>query len=218
MSIAAPAFETRVRPQPPAVVQAGRTRLVTQHDPVHDAILWRCHTRVEKFKGEWSARRIKEYMEQFDEDMILAGLATELYERVEHEGNLLMTAGATNLWNGLTTAGLAAPYNNTNAALGVGDSSTAAAVGQTNLQGAVNVTDRVRKPMNASFPSVTTNQVQFQATFGTGDANFNWQEWGTFNNVTDASGTMLNRVAGASLLGTKSSSATWQLTVTLSLA
>lgn len=109
---------------------------------------------------------------------------------------------------------------NANAGLAVGDSTTAFAVGQTNMQGAVNVTNRVRKAMDASFPSRgsggSENVLTLQATFSTGDANFAWNEWGAFNNATDGSGQMFNRVVSS--LGTKVSTATWILQVTITFS
>lgn len=104
-------------------------------------------------------------------------------------------------------------YTNALAALGVGDSATAFALTQTNLQGAVVTTDRIRKAMNATYPSRATNVATFQSTFATTEANFVWNEWAIFNNVTDGSGTMLNR--SVANLGTKTNAASWQLTVTL---
>ena len=54
----------------------------------------------------------------------------------------------------------------------------------------------------------------WRATFGTSDANWAWQEWGVFNAA--AAGTMLNRKVTS--LGTKTSAATWQLTVSVTVA
>ena len=93
----------------------------------------------------------------------------------------------------------------------MGDSTTAAAVGQTDLQAATN---KLRKAMDAGFPWVWEGTVTWQATFGTSDANWAWQEWGVFNAA--AAGTMLNRKVTS--LGTKTSAATWQLTVTVTIA
>jgi hypothetical protein len=121
--------------------------------------------------------------------------------------------GGTNIMLVAVTGGVPTYYTNALAALGVGDSATAFAGAQTNLQGAVVTTDRIRKAMNATFPSVATNVATFQSTFATGEANFVWNEWAIFNNVTDGSGTMLNR--SVANLGTKTSAAAWQLTVTL---
>lgn len=136
----------------------------------------------------------------------------------EHEAesfNTLVTVGLQ-LWEDLLIGAGGTVYNNANAALGVGDSSAAFAVGQTNLQGAVVTTNRIRKAMDATFPSRSANVITFRATFATGEANFVWNEWAIFNNVTDATGTMLNRAV--TNLGTKTSASAWQLTATETLS
>jgi len=98
-------------------------------------------------------------------------------------------------------------FDNANAHIGVGDSTTAFAATQTDLQAATN---KLRKPMDASYPQRTGNAIDFRATFGTSDANFTWNEWGVFNAATG--GVMLNRKVEA--LGTKTSAQSWQITVT----
>ena len=102
------------------------------------------------------------------------------------------------------------PFNNANAYLGVGDSSTAFANTQTDLQAASN---KLRKAMDATYPQRATNVTTFRATFATGDANFAWQEWAVFN--ASSAGSMLNRKVES--LGTKTSAQSWQLTVNLTL-
>jgi hypothetical protein len=101
-------------------------------------------------------------------------------------------------------------FNNANAHLGVGDSTTAFAATQTDLQAASN---KVRKAMDATYPTRATNVLTFRSTFATGDANFAWQEWAVFNAST--AGTMFNRKVES--LGTKTSAQSWQLTVTLTV-
>ena len=113
--------------------------------------------------------------------------------------------------NHLVQAGIGAavtPFNNANSYIGVGDSTTAHAAGQTDL---VAATNKLRKAMDATYPSGAANVITFRSTFGTGDANFAWQEWGVFNAA--AAGTMLNRKVES--LGTKTNTQTWQFTVTL---
>ena len=127
----------------------------------------------------------------------------------EIEGNLLLNEGIQLLLDLLIGAGGTA-YNNANSYLGVGDSTTAASAGQTDLQAATN---KLRKAMDATYPQVSTNTCVFRSSFGSSDANWAWAEWATFN--ASSSGTMLNRKVEA--LGTKSTG-TWTLTVTLSLA
>lgn len=67
--------------------------------------------------------------------------------------------------------------------IGVGTSATAAAVGNTSLTGGVfKVYD--------STPTRSSLSVTCVTTFGTGDANINWQELGMDNGTT-----LLNRIA-----------------------
>ncbi len=173
---------------------------------LHDTIRWHAKWSVAKYHGDSTNE-------------------ADRYELIEREGNLLMYGGVSCLWqtligNGTATAGQALTYfNNTQAAIGVGDSNTAAAATQTNLQASSN---KLRKAMDATYPQhtdATTSgaaNIVFRATFGTSDANYAWQEWGIFNSATDAVGRMLNRKAES--LGTKTSAATWVFSCTLSLA
>ena len=101
-------------------------------------------------------------------------------------------------------------FNNANARIGVGDSSTAFAAGQTDLQAASN---KLRKAMEAAYPSRAGNVLTFRSLFGTSEANFAWNEWGVFNAA--AAGVMLNRKVES--LGTKTSAQSWQLTIDLTL-
>lgn len=129
------------------------------------------------------------------------------FEILEREGNILVTAGITVLLNLLIGAG-GTVFSNANAYLGVGDSSAAAAVGQTDLQASSN---KLRVAMNSTYPIVSSPTINFQSTFGSAQANYVWSEVATFNAAT--AGTMLNRVVQA--LGTKSSGSTWTLTETI---
>ena len=101
-------------------------------------------------------------------------------------------------------------FNNANAYLGVGDSTTAYAAAQTDLQAATN---KHREAMDATYPSRAANVITFVSTFETADANFAWEEWGVFN--ASSGGQMLSRKVES--LGTKTSAATWELTVTLTI-
>lgn len=106
--------------------------------------------------------------------------------------------------------GAAALFDNTNAYIGVGNGTTAFAAGQTDLQGA----SKFRKAMDATYPQSAAGAMTFRSTFATGDANFAWEEWGVFNAST--SGTMMNRVVQNN--GTKASTETKQVTVTITIA
>lgn len=137
----------------------------------------------------------------------------------EVEGNLLLNEGIqrledlTMIATVLTNQTAANAWGNTNAYLGVGDSSTAEAATQTELQAATN---RFYKAMNATFPSRSNQTVSFQSDFTSAEANFVWAEWAIAAGATTASGsgfttgtTNLNRKVAA--LGTKSTG-TWTLT------
>lgn len=101
-------------------------------------------------------------------------------------------------------------FTNANAHLGAGDSTTAFAASQTDLQAASN---KVRKAMEATYPQRSTNVLTFRSVFATGDANFAWQEWGVFN--ASSGGVMLSRKVES--LGTKTSAQSWQLTATITV-
>lgn len=98
-------------------------------------------------------------------------------------------------------------FTNAAAHIGVGDSSTAFNATHTDLQAASN---KVRKPMDSTYPQRTANVIVWKSTFATGDANWNWLERGIFNAVSTAQ--MLSRKVIA--LGTKTSAASWVLTCT----
>lgn len=180
--------------------------------PTHDPAQWKCVWTVEIFKGE------------VDRQMIDSG-AVKPSEVIKGEDNLLMYGGASNLWqtligNGTGTAGQALTFfNNGNAAIGVGDSSTAEAATQTDLQASTN---KLRKAMEATYPTHTDGttsgaaSISFRSLFGTSDANWAWAEWGVFNSPTAATGRMLNRKVAA--LGTKTSAESRQITVTITLS
>jgi hypothetical protein len=103
------------------------------------------------------------------------------------------------------------PFDNTNAYLGAGDSTTAFDVSHTDLQASSN---KVRKAMEAGYPQRSTNVLTFRALFGTGEANFAWNEWALFNAA--AAGEMLCRKVEA--LGTKANTQSWQLTAQITVA
>lgn len=102
-------------------------------------------------------------------------------------------------------------FNNANAYIGVGDSTTAFSAAHTDLQAASN---KLRKAMDATYPTLATNVQTFRSTFSTSEANFAWQEWGVFN--ASSGGTMMNRKVES--LGTKTSAQSWQITVTITHA
>lgn len=186
----------------------------------HDAVRWRAAWSIHKYDDPTG-----QVGQALQAGADLDAFADRRVEVIERQGNLLMYGGASCLWqcllgNGTGTAGQALTYfNNGNAAIGVGDSTTSAAATQTDLQAATN---KLRKAMDASYPSHTDGTgsgaatITFRATFGSSDANFAWQEWIVANSPTAATGRALNRKVES--LGTKASGTTWVFTVTLTLA
>lgn len=212
----------------------------------HDQVVWRCDTKIEKFqtfdalrKSKRALRRLSDIEQAFRTfpTQKLDGRTQGDWERalweelglepqvLEVAGNLMMYGGASCNWqtllgNGTATAGQALTYfNNGNAAIGVGDSTTAAAATQNDLQASTN---KLRVAMDATYPQHTDGVTSgaasavFRSSFGTSQANWAWQEWGVFNSSTAATGRMLNRKVES--LGTKTSASTWTLTLTLSLS
>lgn len=110
----------------------------------------------------------------------------------------------------MVTGGGGTAFNNAGAHIGVGNGTTAFAATQTDLAGA----SKSRKAMDATYPQVSAGAMTFRSTFATGDANFAWEEWAVFNAATG--GTMMNRVVQAN--GTKASTETKQVTVTITLS
>lgn len=135
----------------------------------------------------------------------------------EIPGNLLLNAGIQSILDqthGATTA----PYNNANTRLGVGNSATAEAATQTDLQAIAGAANRQFKLMNATFPSRSSQTESYQSDFTSGEANFIWNEWGVDKgnaNGTTVTAPMLNRKVAS--LGTKATG-TWTLTGTLTLS
>lgn len=97
-------------------LQTGVPHLSVSDDSHPNADRWIAHLDVAKCYGE-----------------VAVCLPENAYETVSAEHNLLMTAGASQLWNGLSTAGLATPWNTTNTQLVVGDASTAATAADTDM-------------------------------------------------------------------------------------
>ncbi len=127
------------------------------------------------------------------------------------EGNLLLNEGINSIWT-LVAGGSETAFNNANARLGVGDSNTAEAASQTDLQASTN---KLFKAMDASYPTYGTSQkITFRSTFGSSEANYAWQEFSVDNGSTPLKN--LNRKVSAQ--GTKTSGQTWQLTLDITLS
>jgi len=163
----------------------------------HEPVTIHGHWVAAYYAGDWSA------------EQITRGEAGKPVDVREGE-NILVNAGIQLLLDLLIGAG-GTVYSNANAHIGIGDSTAAVAVGQTDLQASTN---KLRKAMDATFPSRSGQTLTFRATYGTSEANFSIQEAGLFNN--SSAGTMLNRLLAN--LGTKTSATTLQVTLTITVS
>jgi hypothetical protein len=156
---------------------------------------------------------------------MLRALVGSPEESVQIAGNLLLNEGIQRLLDMSMIATVTSnqvagnPWSNGNAFTGVGDSATAEAATQTDLQAASN---HFYKAMNATFPSRSSQTVTFASDFTTAEANYVWNEWTISAGATSASGsgfligtTNLNRKVAS--LGTKASG-TWTLTTTIAFS
>ena len=171
-----------------------------------DSIPWQVKAVVTKYKGDFASEAGAQ----------AAGVAA--YETVESVGNLITNAGGARVLDQLIGA-TTSPFNNANSRLGVGNSSTAETVSQTDLQASAGSSNRQFKVMDATFPLRSGQSVTWKSTFSTSEGNFAWNEWcidrGTANGTT-VTAPMLNRKVPTGGLGTKPGTETWVLSVTIS--
>ncbi len=165
----------------------------------HEAAKWRCRYTVSKYNED---------IGQFPGSPETFRRTFKPYEVMYGEGNCLLNTGIDELWD-LICGDSANHFNSAGAQIGVGDSSTAAAAAQTDLQAATNKT---YKGMDSGYPTSASQKATFKASFGAGDANYVWNEWVV---KQSASGKCLNRKVAS--LGTKSGG-TWVLQVDITLA
>ena len=138
--------------------------------------------------------------------------ANKPYDISVFEGNLLLNEGIDIIWT-LVAGGTATAFDNTNAYIGVGDSTTAADATQTGLQA---TTNKVYLPMETGYPTYgSSQQIVFKSVADGTTANFSWQEF-TVANGSDDTATNLNRKVSDQ--GTKASGQIWTVTLTISLS
>lgn len=130
------------------------------------------------------------------------------YEVVTFDGNLALNEGITEVML-LITGGAATAYNAANTYLGVGADTTVADATQTGLIAATNKYYQLVDSVSTSGQTIT-----WQATFGSGVANFAWEEF-TVANGSDNSADNLNRKVSGQ--GTKASPNIWILQCKITL-
>lgn len=132
------------------------------------------------------------------------------YKVIEGE-NLVTTAGKGLLLDRLFAMGTPPTQINS---MGVGNSATAAVVGDTQLLGAT------PSPTLLAFDALPTRAslvVTAIRTFATGEGNMTWNELGMFNGTTNGTSILLNRISPIGPFG-KTSATSIVCTVTLTQA
>jgi hypothetical protein len=154
--------------------------------------------------------------------VIFAQLGVRPYEVTELLGNLITNAGWTRLMNLLTAQGGTQALTATAVRIGVGNSNTAEAYTDTDLAASAGASNRYFQPVSGAG-TLGTRTLAFAATFGTGDGNFSWNEFGidvgtpTVSGGTTVNALLFNRKAGIAQ-GTKASGQTWTATATITFS
>ena len=149
--------------------------------------------------------------EDMDEEIFLKLIDTGQANPYETKTgtNIFLTVGWTEILK-LITGASTSHFDSTNATIGVGDSATAAAAGQTDLIGS----NKKYKGMSSGYPTVpATGTVVFKARFLTSEANYTWAELVLKNSASVVS---WNRKATG--WGTKTATEVWNMTLTLGVA
>lgn len=141
-----------------------------------------------------------------DEDHYLAG---KPFAVVRTRPNEIMYSGASAVWQMMTGTWTDSVFGST-AAIGVGDGSGGGRT-LTDLTGG----NKKRKGMSGSYPEHhpdnddLATRVKYRSLFTGGEANFQWREWGIFNQV--AGGQILNHEVQNN--GRKRSGMVWDMLV-----
>lgn len=184
---------------------------------LHDSIGWSPRLVIRKYDERATEKAARQGF-YLPSDADFAQLGIQPFEEKVSLGNLLTTAGIGRIAT-LLTAGTGNLIGSTTARVGAGNSSTAEAIGQTDLQAAAGSTNRWFQTSTVTIPS---NVLTFAATFGTADGNFAWAEWGidigtaTVTSGNTVNAVLLNRKVASN--GTKASGQTWNATATVTFS
>lgn len=185
-----------------------------------DGIKWHAFMHVDKYDPalvEELTRHLGH--EPTAED--IARLGVDASSVSETDGNLIVTVGLTRITSLITGSGLA--LTNTTMRTAVGNSTTAALVGDTDLNAAAGSTNRWHQIMDATYPQTSAGIITARSTFGTSDGNFAWEEWGWDVNTatvtstnSKSTATLINHKVGSN--GTKPNGAIWIASSTVTLS
>jgi hypothetical protein len=178
---------------------------------VHEKIGWRARWTISKFRDVSGV--IAEKLREGCSVEAVKGLYPFSFITAETvDFNMALNEGLQELIDIICGLGSPTKWDNAHAYLGVGDSNTEAAASQTGLQAAVN---KAFKAMDTGYPARVNQTVEWRATFGSGDANFSWQEY-TVVNASSDTGKNLNRKTMDK--GVKSSGETWTLSLQITFS
>lgn len=190
-----------------------------------DGIKWHAFARVFKYSAATTRLAINELgFQPTKADFDRLGIEHDDY--AEANGNLLVTVGLNNITK-LIIGASATAMTNAQAIVGVGSSSTAAAVGDTALGGNGSTTTAYYQGADATYPTQSNGVITANSTFATGNANFAWNEWcwAVGTGAITPGGTLASVATGVIMLnhkvqslGTKASGSTWTLQATITLS
>lgn len=147
---------------------------------------------------------------------------------VEENCNLVVQNGWVNLLGSIAGTSITTKFSAAAGRIAVGTSSTAAAYADTHLGGDTGGSSTTSYcQLVSGAPTISTASspptLVFAASFGTGNANFAWAEFGTDNGTSSTVTVQTGQPAGTFLLnhgissqGTKASGQTWTATETIS--
>jgi len=220
-------------------IDAARRAAISQL-PTSDGLNWRAFAHVEKFSPDqtnWAeSRLLAQYrlpttrLYQRRLAALLRSTGSPQLGYASAAGNLLVTEGLNQVTQLIIGSG-GVTFSNTHGLVTVGDSSTAAAVGDTYVTATfTSGSNCYQNPNDASFPTQSNGVINSQSTYGSGVANFAWNTWGwaIFNGTAAANATLSAHGTGANQavlanhkvasLGTKGSGAAWVFSTSVTLS
>jgi len=191
-----------------------------------EQMVWRPRVVVEKWDADQVDALLRLGREQDGPGFLPVAAAFHRFgirpvETAQDEGNLVTTAGLARAAS-LLIAGGGQALSVGAVRIGVGNGSGTAAATDTDLSAASGSTNRWFQP--ASSITAVNDIITVVATFPTGNANFQWNEWGfdigtpTVSAGSTVAAVLFNHKTGTGgALGTKTSAQAWAFTTTADL-
>jgi hypothetical protein len=158
---------------------------------------------IYKFKDE-DGQIEKQMNDGADPEIVASKYSDRFLGKIEELGNVACNEGLGELIDIIIGSGSPTAWNAANAYLGVGNGTATANATDTGLSGA----SKTYMAMESGYPQRTSQTGKWRSSFGTGDANYGWEEY-TLVNASSDTGKNLNHKVESK--GTKSSGETWTL-------